>query len=74
MLQLVLDVCDTQSNRFQRWYSIYSWRLDFGYPYELFTDLIVASYFGLGAMVKLLLEQGDIELSFKDNRGRTALS
>lgn len=74
VLQSSLDVCDTHSNRFQRWFQINSQRDPYGVPSRNFTALIVASYFGLEATARLLLKRNSIELNLKDDRGRTAFS
>lgn len=78
VLQSTLDVCDTQSNRFQRWFGVYwqegprNWRGD---PrFANYTDLMIASYLGLAATVKLLVEQDGVKLNLKNDHGRTALS
>lgn len=76
VLQSTLDVCDTQSNRFQRWFGVYwqegRWPGNPRFPN--YTDLMIASYLGLEATVKLLVEQDGVKLSLKNNRGWTALS
>ncbi|MCJ1424372.1 hypothetical protein MMC29_002260 [Sticta canariensis] len=68
----IRDLCDTGSNRFRLWFRSYCGH----YSIRLFSDitnLIIASYFGLEALVKLLLEQTNIGLNLGDNFGRTAL-
>lgn len=75
-LQSILDVCDPQSNRFQRW-SLISWPL-FDFPQiprlAKVTNLMIASYLGLKAIVKLLLQQDGVNLNLMDSANRTALS
>ncbi|KAH0593451.1 hypothetical protein MHUMG1_08909 [Metarhizium humberi] len=57
----VLRICDPDSKSFSVWFRIY-WK-DTGFePSVNFTDLMVASYYGHRAVVKLLLEKGaDVE-------------
>lgn len=73
ILQAALEVCDTKSRRFQSWFHLY-WNTN--HPYEILpehlTDLLVGSYFGLDAMVKLLLEK-KAEVDLKDASDRTPL-
>ena len=66
MLQLILDVCDTKSNRFRRW-------TQFAMPFfpltarssHIFTDLVIATYFELGIVVKLRLSKSLLRLKLK---------
>lgn len=66
MLQSPLDVCSAPCNRYQRWFRI-CWRRDW-FEIKLpdhITDLMFASYSGLEAIVRLLLEQDGIELNLR---------
>jgi ankyrin repeat protein len=74
MLQLVLRVCDTQSQRFKTWFNIYWTMAHREEPNPCFASpLMVGSYFGHEVMVKLLLEaKANVEL--KDCYEQTPLS
>ena len=73
ILKSWLEVCDTRSKRFLTWFQVY-WsavNVDFQCP-QNFTALIVGSYFGHEAILRLLLgHKADVKI--KDNRGWTAL-
>jgi ankyrin repeat protein len=73
LLKPMVDVCDTQSKRFTTWFQVYWINM---YPSSLypqtFTSLMVGSYFGHKALVKLLLENG-ADVDSKDSSGRTPL-
>jgi hypothetical protein len=76
ILQSWLDICDTQSQRYQNWFFIY-WRSVSLFAFTtLFTSrLMVGAYFGHEAVVKLLLATGKAEVDSKDTEyGRTPLS
>ena len=70
-----LKICDTRSNRFWKWSPAYS--LYFSRVYlkrnKNFSNLLVASYCGLDALVKLILEKDVIELKSRDHQGDTPL-
>ncbi|KAL6857555.1 Ankyrin repeat A protein 2 [Amphichorda felina] len=68
-----LRICDPNSKVHAIWFRIY-WKTTFMVTTRNFTDLMLASYYGHRAVVKLLLERGaDIEA--KDwEYGRTSLS
>ena len=74
MLQLILKICDTQSQQFQNWFCVY-WNLV--HPYRLtpkfISSIMAASYFGHEAVAKLLLETGKVDVDSKDSDGRTPL-
>jgi ankyrin repeat protein len=75
MLQLVLKVCDTQSQRFITWFDVY-WRMAHRYwePNPQFTSiLMVGSYFGHEDVVKLLLATGQVGVNSKDKYGQMPL-
>ena len=76
MVQSILEVCKTQSQRFQTWFYVY-WIMAhrFGSVPQNKCTLVVAAYFGHEVVVKQLLEansKADIEP--KDSYGRTPLS
>jgi hypothetical protein len=76
VLKSALDVCNTQSKRFLTWFQVY-WTSVVPYTGRCplgFTGLIVGSYFGLGIMVKLLLDKSADPNSEMDTDGRTPLS
>jgi len=69
-------ICEPKSQQFQNWFSVY-WTLV--RPYQLspqFTSsIMVGSYFGHEAVVKLLLETGKVDPESKDKEyGQTPLS
>ncbi|KAH7322566.1 hypothetical protein B0I35DRAFT_183940 [Stachybotrys elegans] len=61
-------ICNPDSKSYSTWFTIY-WEMTHT---KCFTDLMVASHFGLNAVVKQLLENG-AELEAKDETGRTPL-
>ncbi|KAN0067464.1 hypothetical protein V8E54_014333 [Elaphomyces granulatus] len=63
VIQSLLRICDASSNSCMTWFRIYWTSTDFP---ENFTTLMIASYFGLEAVVKHLLEVGGIDLNSKD--------
>jgi ankyrin repeat domain-containing protein 50 len=75
MTRSVLKICDIHSKSCPTWFKIY-WTNTYEYidfP-EHFAALMIASYFGLKRVVKLLLET-DVDLNSTDNTyGRSALS
>ena len=69
VMRLVLDLFDTQSNKFRRWIQVYlnshpSFRNI--QRSRRFTSLTSASYVGVPAAVKLLLKQDDAKLHGED--------
>ncbi|KAF2815263.1 FabD/lysophospholipase-like protein, partial [Mytilinidion resinicola] len=68
ILQSCLDICDTQSQRYQIWFFIY-WTLVHSYELtpEFTSSIMVGSYFGHEAVVKLLLATGKVEVDSKDS-------
>jgi ankyrin repeat domain-containing protein 50 len=76
MLQSILNICDTQSQRFQNWFYVYR-TLIHGYkttPWFI-SSIMVVSYFGHEAVVGLLLETGKVDVDSKDMEyGQTPLS
>lgn len=75
MLELALSVCDTRSKKFRRWFRVYSRDKHFDYNNHPDTNsLIFASYLGLEALLKLLLDKKEVELNCKNIRDRTPLS
>jgi ankyrin repeat protein len=75
LIQSVLNICDTESELFHSWFSVYQ---NLVIPYKavgLDSSLILASFFGHDTVVKVLLDRGQTEVDFKDVRGgRTSLS
>ncbi|KAH7111518.1 hypothetical protein B0J13DRAFT_461972, partial [Dactylonectria estremocensis] len=59
-----LRICDPDSKSYSAWFRIY-WNTTGMRTTEYFTDLMVASYFGHSAVVKLLLQHG-AEVDSKD--------
>ena len=75
-LKLALKVCDTQPNRFRIWFQVY-WITMMHYSSRVpsnFSELMVGSYFGLEAVVELLLAKERVDPDPKDNNGQTPLS
>lgn len=75
ILESTLTVCDTQSSTFQRWFPLY-WQSQQALHYSApaVNTLMIASYFGLEAVVKILLRMDDVELNCMDIHSRTPLS
>ncbi|KAN0070035.1 hypothetical protein V8E54_011616 [Elaphomyces granulatus] len=74
MIQSLLRICDASSNRCMTWFRIYWTSTNTDFP-KNFTTLMIASYFGLEAVVKHLLGVGGIDLNSKDGTyKRSALS
>ena len=74
VIQSLLRICDASSNSCMTWFRIYWASTHTDFP-ENFTTLMIASYFGLEAVVTHLLEVGGIDLNSKDGTyRRTALS
>ena len=72
--QSMLRLCDTSSTRCMTWFRVYWTSTSIDFPKD-FTSLMIASYFGLAAVVKHLLECGSVNLDLKDGTyGRSALS
>ncbi|KAN0081030.1 hypothetical protein V8E54_004234 [Elaphomyces granulatus] len=72
--QSMLRLCDTSSKRCLTWFRIYWASTNTDFP-KGFTGLMIASYFGLAAVVKHLLELDGIDLNSKDGTyGRSAIS
>jgi len=72
--QTMLRLCDSSSKRCMTWFRIYWTSISAHFPTN-FTTLMIASYFGLAAAVKHLLELNGISLNSKDGTyGQSALS
>jgi ankyrin repeat protein len=72
--QSMLRLCDTCSKRCLTWFRIYWASTNTDFP-KGFTSLMIASYFGLAAVVKHLLELDSIDLDSRDGTyGRSAIS
>jgi ankyrin repeat domain-containing protein 50 len=70
----MLNLCDTNARRCLTWFRIYWAGTNTDFP-KGFTGLMIASYFGLAAIVKHLLKLDSIDLNSKDNTyGRSAIS
>ena len=69
---LARSLCQTSSKRYKAWSAQYvSGAYDFP---ESANSLTIASYFGLEAVVELLLESGKVDVDSKDKHGQTPLS
>lgn len=66
------EICGDNSRSFSIWMSVYSKAAHYGFPRPS-TGVMAASYFGLDATVRLLLE-GGAEADSKCDHGRTSLS
>jgi ankyrin repeat domain-containing protein 50 len=74
VIESLLRICDVTSNYCLTWFRVYWTSTHMDFP-ENFTTLMIASYFGLRAVVKVLLEIDSSGLDSKDNTyGRSALS
>ncbi|EJT68836.1 hypothetical protein GGTG_13589 [Gaeumannomyces tritici R3-111a-1] len=74
IIPFALRVCDPNSKCHSAWFDIY-WQLEMQSSYSGFTNLIIASYFGHEAVVKLLLDTGKVDVDSKDDEyGQTPLS
>jgi ankyrin repeat protein/GPI inositol-deacylase-like protein len=74
VIQSLLRICDASSNSCMTWFRIYWTSTHTDFP-ENFTTIMIASYFGLEAVVKHLLKVGGIHLnSTDDTYERSALS
>jgi ankyrin repeat domain-containing protein 50 len=72
--QSMLKLCDTSSKRCLTWFRIYWVSTNTDFP-ENFTDLMIASYFGLPAVVEHLLKLDSMDPNSKDGTyGRSAIS
>ncbi|EXA28422.1 hypothetical protein FOVG_19972 [Fusarium oxysporum f. sp. pisi HDV247] len=73
IIPFALGICDTGSKSYSVWFRIY-WKTSGWSTTKYFTDLMIASYYGHGVIVKLLLDKG-AEIEAKDSEyGRTPLS
>ncbi|KAK0761661.1 LOW QUALITY PROTEIN: hypothetical protein N5P37_005643 [Trichoderma harzianum] len=72
IIPVTLRICDPCSKSYSAWFTIYQ-RSTYKSPTGNLTDLIIASYYGHGAVVKLLVKRG-ADLEAKDRDGRTPLS
>ncbi|KAN0075055.1 hypothetical protein V8E54_007666 [Elaphomyces granulatus] len=74
VIQSLLRICDASSNSCMTWFSIYWTNTHTDFPMN-FTTLMIASYFGLRAVVAHLLALDGIDLNSKDSTyQRSALS
>src|SRR5712664_2457181 len=72
--QSMLRLCDTSSKCCLTWFRIYWASTNTDFPKD-FTVLMIASYFGLAAVVKHLLGLDSIDINSKDGTyGRSAIS
>ena len=70
---LARSLCETGSKRYNAWSAIYASSVNW-FPKSA-SSLAMASYFGLDAVVKLLVEREDVEADSKDSEyGQTPLS
>ncbi|KAJ4250968.1 hypothetical protein NW762_011618 [Fusarium torreyae] len=74
VIDSVRKICNPESMRCSNWFGIY-WMLTHRTIAPRFTSLMIAAYFGLGQIVKLHLEAGDVDINSTDSKhGRSALS
>ncbi|KAN0077702.1 hypothetical protein V8E54_006006 [Elaphomyces granulatus] len=74
VIQSLLRICDASSSSCMTWFRIYWTSTHTDFP-ENFTNLMIASYFGLEAVVKCLLGLDGINLNSQDGTyKRSALS
>ncbi|UKZ96666.1 uncharacterized protein TrAFT101_011444 [Trichoderma asperellum] len=72
--QSILKLCDENSNTCLLWLRIYWRNTNTDFPHS-FTALMIASYFGLATVIKLLLKLDSTDLNSKDGTyERSALS
>ncbi|KAK6495514.1 hypothetical protein TWF481_002563 [Arthrobotrys musiformis] len=70
----IMKLCDSNSKRCLTWLRVYWTSTNTDFP-ENFTKLMIASYFGLATVVKLILKSDGIDPNSKDDTyGRSALS
>jgi ankyrin repeat domain-containing protein 50 len=72
IVALARSLCETGSKRYKAWSAIYASNA-YVFPKSA-SSLTIASYFGLNAVVKLLLETGKVDVDSKDADGQTPLS
>ncbi|RKK56090.1 hypothetical protein BFJ69_g17672 [Fusarium oxysporum] len=73
IIPFALRICNPDSNSYSAWFGIY-WKTTGMMTTKYFTDLMIASYYGLHVVVKLLLDK-DAKIEAKDSEhGRTPLS
>ena len=70
----MLKLCDAQSNRFWRWSLLYSEYFRIDYLNQSLSNLMVTTYCGLEALVKMILETDVAQIESQDCYGRTPLS
>ncbi|MCJ1326201.1 hypothetical protein MMC10_002865 [Thelotrema lepadinum] len=76
MLGAALELCDTQSNRFRRWYRLH--RPDAAYNVEFWcrtsgTNLTATAHLGLHEVMKEMLKRHGINVNIRDKINRTPL-
>jgi ankyrin repeat protein len=72
LIDFALAICDTDSKGYPVWSSVY-WKSRYQSRPGSFNRLMIASYFGHEAVVKLLLDEG-ADVNSKDDSGWTSLS
>ncbi|GAB1315143.1 hypothetical protein MFIFM68171_05353 [Madurella fahalii] len=74
IIDSLLAICDAKSNRCLTWFRIYWSTTQMDFPQE-FTTLMIASYFGLEPVVKLLFKGVNVDVNSIDSTHcRSALS
>src|SRR3569833_912534 len=74
MVASTLEICHATPESCPTWFGIYWESAHGGFPLG-FTALMIASYFGLGPVVKILLQAQDLALDASDNtHSRSAIS
>ncbi|KAL7903775.1 hypothetical protein GGI35DRAFT_291694 [Trichoderma velutinum] len=71
IIPVMLRICDPGSKSFSAWFRIYQ-QSNYQSPNGNLTELIIASYYGHRAVVKLLVNRG-ADTEVKDTSGRTPL-
>ncbi|KAJ5291436.1 hypothetical protein N7478_000687 [Penicillium angulare] len=72
LIPLILSICGPNSGISSIWFEIYRSTIRGG-PNGWFNDLLITSYFGIEAVVKVQLER-DAVIDSRDSEGRTPLS
>ena len=71
---LAIGLCEVESEVFKNWAEIGDPMILFRLPREQTTPLMVASFFGLEAVVRRLLQDGKVDVNSKNSKGQTPLS
>jgi ankyrin repeat protein len=75
ILQSILNICDTGSQRYKNWFYVYWYLNQLTLPPQFINSILVGSYFGHEAVVKQLLARSTLAADSIDKYfGRTPLS